>query len=141
MAKRSLGETPSVDGLLQRPHDPYWDAPITRREVQEAVNQLATNDHNLSLQNDTTNLVVNFLCEQLGVKRETLDKWVEEKKKIIEMVKAGVLKPDGKGNLVPTVSAEGQTAVVPEVETVKVDETTSAPVLVKEENATQSSGE
>lgn len=99
MAKRSFHAEGATDGLLEPPHDAYWDAPITRREVQEAVNQLSENDRVLSLQNDTSNLVLNYLCEKANIKREELDAWVAEKQKLIVMVKAGILKPDASGEL------------------------------------------
>ena len=122
MAKRNLGaEQPTAEGLLQRPHDPYWDSSISRREVQEAVNQLAENDRVLSMQNDTTNIVMNFLCEKIGVKREEIDKWVAEKKKVIEMQQKGILKPDENGDLKAVIPPE------------------SSPAATQEENATQSS--
>ena len=115
MAKRNLGaEQPTAEGFLQRPHDPYWDEPITRREVQEAVNQLAENDRVLSMQNDTTNIVMNFLCEKIGVKREEIDKWVAEKKKVIEMQQKGILKPDENGDLKAVMPPESAPAATQE---------------------------
>lgn len=78
-----------MNGLLNPQHDQYWDSPISRREVQEAVNQLAINDNRLSMQNDTSNLVLNMLCEKLKLTREEIDIWVAEKAKVIEKIKAG----------------------------------------------------
>ena len=65
-------------GLVKEAHDPYWDAPITRREVQKAVNDLCMNQNELTNMIDTANIVLNFLCEKLGVTRADLDKYVEE---------------------------------------------------------------
>lgn len=80
MAKNRQLLDNSADGLVQPAHDPYWDAPVTRREAQGAINDLAVNDKNLAMQNDTTNIVVNFLCERLNITRAEIDAWVEKKK-------------------------------------------------------------
>src|ERR1700686_1311644 len=67
--------------LLQRPHDSYWDAPLTRREAQRMINKLAANDSELMGMCDTAALIINFLCEvKLGVKREEIEVYVEAKK-------------------------------------------------------------
>jgi len=84
MAKRSLDLSPK-DGLMNVPHDPYWDVPISRREVQEAVNQLAQNDAALAAQNDTSNIVLNYLCEKIGIERKEIDAWAAKKKLILQM--------------------------------------------------------
>ena len=78
-----------MNGLLNPQKDPYWDAPITRREVQEAVNQLAINDKRLADQNDTSNLVLNFLCEKANFTRQEIETWVEVKKALLAKIKAG----------------------------------------------------
>jgi hypothetical protein len=78
-----------MNGLLNPQHDPYWDASISRREVQEAINQLAINDKRLADQNDTSNLVLNFLCEKANFTREEIETWVEGKKAILAKIKAG----------------------------------------------------
>jgi len=67
--------------LLQRPHDSYWDAPLTRREAQRMVNKLAANDSELMGMCDTAALILNYLCEvKLEVKREDVEVYVEAKK-------------------------------------------------------------
>ena len=78
-----------MNGLLNPQKDPYWDAPITRREVQEAVNQLAINDKRLADQNDTSNLVLNFLCEKANFTRQEIETWVEAKKALLAKIKSG----------------------------------------------------
>lgn len=89
-----------MNGLLNPQHDPYWDAPISRREVQEAVNQLAINDNRLSMQNDTSNLVLNMLCEKLKLTREEIDIWVAEKAAVLKKIKEGHAAEQAKANLV-----------------------------------------
>lgn len=90
----------SMNGLLNPQHDSYWDAPITRREVQEAVNALAINDKRLAMQNDTSNIVLNMLCEHLKLTREQIDIWVAQKKEIMEKIKAGHAQAEASANLV-----------------------------------------
>lgn len=68
------------DSPIQRPKDPYWDAPITRYEVQKAVNALALNDNELTNRSDTVFIVVNFLCEKLGVTPGELEVYRDKKK-------------------------------------------------------------
>lgn len=101
MGKRTLpGLGPgSVDGLLKPPHDPYWDGNITRREAQAAVDQLSQNDKALADQNDTTNLMVNFLLEKLGVTRAEADAWIAKKAEEINRRKAMLLKMEELGLL------------------------------------------
>lgn len=67
-------------------HDPFMDGHPTRRELQKAFNKLGNNDSDLMEMIDTnmamvdTNcLVVNFLCEKLGVTRGELDAYVSRK--------------------------------------------------------------
>lgn len=67
-------------GLVQQPHDPYWDGPISRRETQMAVNDICRNEAELMARSDTSYIVTNFLCEKLGVTRGEIDAYVEKKK-------------------------------------------------------------
>jgi len=69
---------------LKHAHDPYWDAPITRREVQQAVNDISMNENALQNMCDTSNIVLNFLCEKMNVTRGELDAYVAKKKAEIE---------------------------------------------------------
>lgn len=81
-----------MDGLIIDPNgsgirharDPYWDAPITRREVQQAVNDISLNENALQNMCDTANIVLNFLCEKNGVTRGEIDAYVAKKKAEIE---------------------------------------------------------
>jgi hypothetical protein len=67
--------------LVQAPHDKYWDSPPTRREMQRAINKLASNDSELMGMADTAALVLNFICEvALKVKREDIEIYVEAKR-------------------------------------------------------------
>lgn len=71
----------SSSSLVEQPYDKYWDAPITRREVQRAINKLSQNDSELMAMADTAALVLNFLCEaHLKIKREDIEVYVEAKK-------------------------------------------------------------
>lgn len=76
-------------GLVTQPKDPYWDAPLTRREMQVAVNQLSENDMALTNMMDTMSIVLNFILEdKLGVKDRTeLDKFVVRKKAELEALR------------------------------------------------------
>lgn len=67
-------------GLVKQPKDPYWDAPLTRREAQKAINDIAMNEMELTNRSDTTSIVLNFLCDKLNVTRAELDIYVEKKK-------------------------------------------------------------
>ena len=60
-------------------HDPIMDGHPTRRELQKAFNKLGNNDSDLMAMVDTNCLVVNFLCEKLGVTRGELDAYVSRK--------------------------------------------------------------
>jgi hypothetical protein len=71
MAKKSLSSAQEHQ-LVQAPHDPFLDGPITRREVDQAFIML-------SQQDDTTNLMVNFLLEKIGVSRQEMEAWVKAK--------------------------------------------------------------
>jgi hypothetical protein len=69
------------DDLIEKPHDPFWDSPPTRRELQKVFNKLASNDSELMGMADTCALLVNFLCEvKLKVDREEVEVYVEAKK-------------------------------------------------------------
>jgi hypothetical protein len=65
--------------LIQKPYDKFWDEPMLRREAQKAFQKLGNNDSELMAMVDTNCLVVNFLCEKLGVTRGELDAYVEKK--------------------------------------------------------------
>lgn len=67
------------DSPIQRPKDPYWDAPITRYEVQKAVNALALNDNELTNRSDTVFIVVNLLCEKAGITPGEVQAYVDKK--------------------------------------------------------------
>ena len=60
-------------------HDPFMDGHPTRRELQKAFNKLGNNDSDFMAMVDTNCLVVNFLCEKLGVTRGELDAYVSRK--------------------------------------------------------------
>lgn len=66
--------------IVDQPFDKYWDAPLSRREAQRAINKLAKNDSEMMGMCDTAALVLNFLCEKLGVKREEIQTYVDKKK-------------------------------------------------------------
>jgi hypothetical protein len=65
---------------LKQAHHPYWDAPITRREVQQAVNDIAENENALQNMCDTSNIVLNLVCEKLNITRAEIDVFAERKK-------------------------------------------------------------
>ena len=65
--------------LIQKPYDKFWDEPMLRREAQKAFQKLGNNDSELMAMVDTNCLVVNFLCEKLGVTRGELDAYVAKK--------------------------------------------------------------
>jgi len=75
-------------GLVTPAHDPYWDAPITRREVQQAINEMAENDRELTMRADTANIVLNFLMEKQGITRVEVDAWIVQKKTQIAAARA-----------------------------------------------------
>lgn len=72
--------------LVEQPFDPYWDGKLTRREAvkfepfQRAFDKMGQNCAELMAMIDTNCLVVNYLCEKLGVTRKDLDEYVEQKK-------------------------------------------------------------
>jgi hypothetical protein len=69
-----------MPSLVKKPHDPFWDGPLTRKEAQAAFDKLGRNDAELSAMADTASILINYLCEKAGVKREDVDAYVEEKK-------------------------------------------------------------
>lgn len=73
--------------LVKQPHSEYWDGALTRREAQAAINKLASNDSELIGMADTAALILNFLCERAGVKREELDEFVEKKKEEVAVMR------------------------------------------------------
>lgn len=73
--------------LIERPYDPFWDVPPTRRELQKAFNKIGKNTEDLMSMVDTNCLVVNYLCEKLGVTRKDLDEYVEQKKTELAVLK------------------------------------------------------
>jgi len=76
--------------LIQQPHDPFWDAPPSRREMQTAINKLSANDSELAGMADTAALVLNFILEvKFGITDRTeLDVYVEAKKLQMEEARA-----------------------------------------------------
>jgi hypothetical protein len=67
--------------LVNAPYDKYWDGPPTRREMQRAINKLASNDSELMGMADTCALLINFICEvKLKVDREEVEIYVAAKK-------------------------------------------------------------
>lgn len=70
------------DSPIQPAHDPYWDKPMTRREMRVFFLKLAANDSELMGMADTAALLINFICEKkLGITdRSEIDAYVEVKK-------------------------------------------------------------
>jgi hypothetical protein len=68
--------------LIKQPHDPFWDSPPTRRELQAAINKLAANDSELAAMADTASILINYICEiKLNItSREEVDVYVEAKR-------------------------------------------------------------
>jgi len=77
-----------ADNRVAPAYDPFWDEKPTRREMQKAFNKLGTNDAELMAMVDTLNLVVNFLCERLEVKKEEIDAYVARKAEEITKLRA-----------------------------------------------------
>lgn len=73
--------------LIREPKHPYWDAPLTRREGQLAINEMAENDQELSNRADTTHIVLNFICERLNITRGEIEAYVERKKAEIKAIR------------------------------------------------------
>ena len=76
------------DGLVEKPFDKFWDGQPTRGELQKAFNKLGSNDAELMSMVDTNCLVVNYLCEKLGVTREDLEVYVAKQKAALAAIKA-----------------------------------------------------
>ena len=74
--------------LVEQPFDKYWDNPPTRREMQKAFNKLGSNDAEIMSMIDTNCLVVNYLCEKLGVTREDLEVYVAKQKDALAAMKS-----------------------------------------------------
>lgn len=87
---------------IKQARDPYWDSPITRREVQGAVNDIALNENALQNMCDTANIVLNFLCEKNNVTRGELEAYVAKKKAEIEAAVAAQKSAEG-NNAQPNV--------------------------------------
>lgn len=66
--------------LIKEPKHPYWDAPVTRREAQLAINQMAENDQELTNRADTGHIILNLICEKLNITRGEIDAYVERKR-------------------------------------------------------------
>lgn len=64
---------------IQPAFDPYWDKPMTRREAHTLFMKLASNDNELMGMADTAAILLNYLCEKLGVKREDVQSYVDMK--------------------------------------------------------------
>lgn len=64
---------------IQPAFDPYWDKPMTRREAHVLFTKLASNDSELMGMADTAAILLNYLCEKLGVKREDVQSYVDMK--------------------------------------------------------------
>ena len=65
--------------LVEKPYDKFWDEPPTRREMQKVFNKLGQNDAELMGMADTASILLNYLCEKLGVKREDVEAYVLQK--------------------------------------------------------------
>ena len=68
-----------TDSPIQQPFDKYLDSPMVRREALTLFRKLAFNDSELTGMADTASILINFLCEKLGVKREEVDSYVARK--------------------------------------------------------------
>jgi hypothetical protein len=68
------------DSPIKPAYDPFLDKPLTRREAQMMFRKIGQNQTELFVALDTANIVVNCLCEKLGVTREELDAYAEKKK-------------------------------------------------------------
>lgn len=74
--------------MVTPPHDKFWDAPPTRRQLQGAFNKLGKNDAELMAMADTAAIVLNFLCDKLGVQKPDIDAYVETKKAELEVLRS-----------------------------------------------------
>jgi hypothetical protein len=75
---------------IKAPFDKYWDSPPTRREVMKIVNELALNDNVLSNRSDTAHIVVNLLCEKMGVTPGELEAYVAKKTSEVQALSAKI---------------------------------------------------
>jgi hypothetical protein len=64
---------------IQPAFDPYWDKPMTRREAHVLFMKLAANDNELMGMADTAAILLNYLCEKLGVQRDDVQSYVDMK--------------------------------------------------------------
>jgi hypothetical protein len=74
--------------LVEKPFDKFWDNPPTRREMQRAFQKMGENDAELMGMCDTSALVLNFLAEKLGVKREEIEEFVKRKSAEVNALRA-----------------------------------------------------
>lgn len=77
-----------MSNLVDQPYDKFWDGSPTRRELQKAFQKMGSNDAEIMTMIDTNCLVVNFLCEKLGVTREDLEVYVAKQKAALAAIKA-----------------------------------------------------
>lgn len=66
-------------GLLEQPKDPFWDASATRRELQNFAQIFSDNDEALTMRADTGHIVLNLICEKLGITKQEIDAYVQVK--------------------------------------------------------------
>jgi hypothetical protein len=78
-----------MSSLVDQPYDKFWDGSPTRRELQKAFAKMGNNDAEIMTMIDTNCLVVNYLCEKLGVTREDLEVYVAKQKETLAAIKAG----------------------------------------------------
>lgn len=76
--------------LVKQPHDPFWDTPPTRRELQTQLNKIGANQTELMGMADTAALLLNFIFEvKFAIKDRTeVDIYVEAKKLQMEEARA-----------------------------------------------------
>jgi len=68
------------NGLIEQPHDPFWDGPATRRELQRFADIFSQNDELLTMRADTGHIVINLICEKLGITKAELESYVTRKR-------------------------------------------------------------
>lgn len=78
---------PGDSSPIKPAYDPFWDSPPKRRELQAALRKIGQNMTEFWSGLDTNCLVVNFLCEKLGVTRKELDEYVKKKAQEAEALK------------------------------------------------------
>ena len=79
------------EGLIDPAFDKFLDGHPTRRELQAAFNKMGHNDSELFAMVDTNCLVVNFLCEKMGVTRAELDAYVARKAEEVKAFRAAAI--------------------------------------------------